>query len=158
MKPSKPLANPSSDYGQPFRARAALAGYIVLNAPAILGVLIFIVGILIRGITYRAVWDALLAWILYATIWTVWLKGFQLNIENGIVTYRNGLYRSHSIHLKDIEKTEFKWVDWRCLSRKLKVPRLVVYSNKDNDHLIINPKPFSQKDLKEFRVRCNQKL
>ena len=135
----------------PFYARAAKIGYLVLNIPTIFILSLQFSIVLREGPTHPTIWQAIIIFIFYGLIWIFWLKGFEISIDTNLFYYRDGLHRSHSILLSDIKKTEFKWVDWRVLTRVIKIPRLIIHSKKGERPIWINIKPFAKDDLKELR-------
>ena len=82
--------------------------------------------------------------------WVIWLRGFRLVTNNGVLTYRNGLFRSRSCLLRNIQSHENKWIQWNFFGRHLQVPRLVLLV-KDEQSMVINTKPFRRSDLLLFK-------
>jgi hypothetical protein len=141
--------------GEFFSAKASFVGYIVLNIPAVLMLVIFIAATIRRDLDVSSNGSAFTLIIAYSAIWTLWLNGFRLRILKGLVIYRNGFYKTHSLPLECVTKVEYKWVNWRFITRMIKVPRLIVHSG-DSKFLLINPKPFSKNDLRGFQSICER--
>ena len=139
--------------GDSFNAKASFVGYIILNIPAVFMFGIFIAATIRRGFDVSSTGSAFTLIIVYSAIWTLWLNGFRLRILNGSVIYRDGFYKTHSLPLECVAKVEYNWVNWRFITRIIKVPRLIVHSG-DSKFLLINPKPFSKNDLRVFRSIC----
>ncbi len=82
--------------------------------------------------------------------WVIWLRGFRLVTNNGVLTYRNGIFSSRSCLLRNIQSHENQWIQWNFLGRHLQVPRLVLLV-KDEQSMVINTKPFRRSDLLLFK-------
>jgi hypothetical protein len=134
-----------------FYASSARIGYLILNIPTIILMIIYALVLLKHESVDPSVYGAVGIIFLYGLAWVVWLKGFKIIIDNIKFQYRDGLHRSHSVLLSDIKKTEFKWVDWRILTRVIKIPRLIIHSRQGGKPIWINIKPFAKEDLKELR-------
>ena len=135
----------------PFNARSAKIGYLVLNIPTLFMLLLYISLIFKDGPLDPSIYGVFVLLTIYGLTWVFWLKGFKIAIDSDQFYYRDGLHRSHSIRLSDIKKTEFKWVDWRVLTRVIKIPRLIIHSKEGEKPIWINIKPFAKDDLKELR-------
>jgi len=79
-----------------------------------------------------------------------WLRGFRLRMTDDHLEYRDGLYRSISIPLREVTKAKQTWVGWTVLGRSLRIPRFVVVYGTQNDRVTINTKPFSRDDLQRL--------
>jgi hypothetical protein len=48
-------------------------------------------------------------------------------------------------------KIKDEWVEWRVLSRKIRILRIAVIAGNEEKSILINPKPFGRRDL--YRLR-----
>jgi hypothetical protein len=80
----------------------------------------------------------------------LWLGGHRIEVNAGVLRYRDGLFRSRSIRLVDIESLKIAWVDFGFLGRDVGIPRLRVAGRNRRQSFLINPKPFSRQGLKEL--------
>jgi hypothetical protein len=81
-------------------------------------------------------------------MWVGWLRGFRLEINKNSLRYRDGLYRTVAVPVKEILEVRNTWVEWRLLTRSLRVPRLVVAYGSSGHRLVINTKPFLRRDIR----------
>jgi fatty acid desaturase len=66
-------------------------------------------------------------------LWVGWLRGFRLDVGQENLSYRDGLYRTTVVPLREIRDVKNTWIEWRVLTRALRVPRLVIsYGSKRN--------------------------
>jgi hypothetical protein len=86
-----------------------------------------------------------------ALLWSLWLSGFRIRVVDGVLEYRDGLYRTSRIPLGEIAQMRSEWVRWHLLGRKLEVPRLAVIGVDGEKAILINPKPFAWPDLQLLR-------
>jgi hypothetical protein len=80
-------------------------------------------------------------------LWIAWLRGFRLEVGKENLSYRDGLYRSTIIPLSEIREAKNAWIEWRLLTRALRVPRLVITYGSKRSRLAINAKPFRRQDI-----------
>ena len=124
-----------------FEARASAGGYVLLAGPfGALGLLWTWLALHRPG---SGSWSAVAVCAAAAGLWVVWLRGFRVRIAEGVLEYRDGLYRTRRCLLADIRHLEVAWV--RCGLR------LVVRTHRGAGALEINPKPFSRTDLAGLR-------
>jgi hypothetical protein len=128
-----------------FSARAAVSAYIVLAGFWLLiSFMIFLLDL--RRHPPGTDWGAIVP-LGVGALWIVWLRGFRLEVSQGDLSYRDGLYRSTMVPLSDIREAKNTWIGWKLLTRKLQVPRLVVTYGSKSDRLAINAKPFRRQDI-----------
>jgi len=92
-------------------------------------------------------------------LWVGWLRGFRLEVGKENLSYRDGLYRTTGVPLSEIRDVRNTWIEWRVLTRALRVPRLVIAYGSNRHRLTINAKPFRRKDIQRaveiLRASCS---
>jgi hypothetical protein len=135
-----------------FSARASLPSYLVLS-----GVYFVMAGLFAWLAVFRpgsSAWKGSLISAVAGALWIVWLRGFRLGVDNGILVYRDGLYRTQMGEVARITAVRGMWVKWTCLPRMMSVPRLVV-DFEDRQSISINPKVFSRASLVVLRQKVS---
>lgn len=87
-----------------------------------------------------------------ALLWIIWLRGFRLRVTKDYFEYRDGLFRSYKLHLNEIINVQTAWVEWKLITRKIRMPRIAVKARSEEKSVLINPKPFNPK---EISMVCN---
>jgi hypothetical protein len=141
-----------------FYARASISGYVVLS-----GIWFALASLFLWCAIFRAssepqnIESARLGMLSTAALctvvgllWCAWLKGFRLQVSSGVLEYRNGLYQTQRVKIKDIQRVSSKWIEWRVLWRRITVPRMVI-ELRDAHSIAINIKPFSRPDLARLK-------
>lgn len=73
----------------------------------------------------------------------VWLKGFKLTITETELTYRDGMYKLHSIKISDIKTAKTTFIQFENLPGA-SIPRFVIKSvDRKAKPIEINIKPFT---------------
>ncbi len=132
--------------GSSLKARASYSGYIVLSGIwLVLGIAnIFL---LIAKPHSKAEIPIGICFTV-GLLFSLWLWGFRIIIENGRFRYRNGLYRWHECDLDEIENAGATWVKWDVGTKIIKIPRYVVEVRGKEKNILINTKPFTREALK----------
>jgi hypothetical protein len=84
-------------------------------------------------------------------LWGIWLRGFRISLSNKTLEYRDGFYRSSRLHISQIVKIKSEWVAWGVLGRKIRIPRMAVIAQDEEESILINPKPFGRNELRLIR-------
>ena len=87
-----------------------------------------------------------------ASIFT-WLKGFKLEVRDGMLIYRNGLYQTYKMTLSEIKCIKSVAYVWGRDGRKKQtgIPRaMIVFKEPRRNGIIINTKVFSLQDLRRL--------
>jgi hypothetical protein len=82
-----------------------------------------------------------------ALLWCCWLLGFKITVTKSFLEYRNGFFMLSSINVSQIKQIKVANIEWNILSRKIRVPRLIIIADSGNPVVNINPKPFKRSDL-----------
>ncbi len=92
-------------------------------------------------------------------IWWIWLSGFKITVSDGCLRYRDGFFRYSKVFLKDVADVKSKNIEWGMFTRKVKIPRIVIFKQNGEVALLINPKPFGrinlQKILSNAKSECS---
>jgi hypothetical protein len=131
-----------------FNARSSLAGYIALAGIWLILGSLFVWCEIVKPAS--GCWKGAMVSFTGAALWIIWLRGFRLKITNGAFEYRNGFYQTRSCLLADIQSYETKWLDWKILSRYLRVLRGVI-GVRGQEPIFISLKPFSRADIAILR-------
>jgi hypothetical protein len=138
-----------------FSARASFVGYVVLAG------IWFVIGGFFAWLEFArqgsSAWQGSLVGFAVGILWAIWLRGFRLSIDNNVLTYRDGMYRTQSGSISRITAVRSAWVEWKRLPRKIRVPRLVIEFDGARS-ITINPKPFARSAFAAFRQRVTGKL
>lgn len=126
--------------------RAVASSYIVLCGIWVLLALMYITLEVFRP--GNGVWHGAVVAGGTGGMFALWLRGFRVRVSDLEVSYRNGLYRERRVPLGSIAQIEYRWLDWRVLTRLLRVPRFALLDDQGKTLLFINPKPF-RRDLFE---------
>jgi hypothetical protein len=126
-------------------ARAALSSYLVLSGVWFL----FSIGYEFLALSRRGSGLHAIGILTFAigVLWVLWLRGF--------LEYRDGLYRSTSVPLKEITEAKNTWIEWNVIGRHLRVPRLVICYGNRNQRVLVNAKPFKKDDLRRVLSGLN---
>ena|ERR1700733_5187205 len=127
------------------QATAAFSSYVVLSG--IWFVLALTFAVLALGSHRPGVQAGVAISLAVGLLWVCWLRGFRLQIGIKNLEYRDGLYRSVVVPVCEIKEVKNSWVEWRVLSRLLRVPRLIVVYGNPTQYLFINTKPFSRQKI-----------
>lgn len=92
--------------------------------------------------------DVSLGTFLIGLLWVFWLRGFRLRIDSDQIEYRNGLYKSVAVPLKEITNVRNSWIEWKRLGRAVKIPRLIITYGAQASSIAINTKPFRKQDIR----------
>jgi hypothetical protein len=137
--------NPSERVAVVVSARAAISSYIVLA-----GIWI-VLAVVYAGLAFATRGHGMniggLVALGVGLIWVAWLRGFRLEVGEGKLEYRDGLYKSVAVPLSEIREVKSAWVEWRILGRTLRVPRLIIVYGPQSNRLSINTKPFRRHDI-----------
>lgn len=126
-------------------ARASYSGYIVLSGIwFLLGVVNIFV--LVAKPHSKAEIPIILCFGV-GILFSLWLWGFRLIIENGRFRYRDGFYRWHECELGEIENAGATWIKWDVGTKIIKIPRYVVEVRGREKPILINIKPFTHDAL-----------
>lgn len=133
-----------------FLARASLAGYIVLSG------VWFVLGGFYAWLGFArpasSSWRGSVICFAVGALWVVWLRGFRLRIEGDMLAYRDGMYRTYSGSVSHITMVQNTWIEWARLSRKIRIPRLLI-EFEGGYSITINTKPFDRLALAAFRSK-----
>jgi len=128
-----------------FHARAGIKGYVLLSG---------IWWVLAVSWTWTAIhnpeanaWEAVWICAGAGTLVVAWLRGFSLTIEEGKLTYRNGLYRSRTVALFELTGEIHNVWKGRRFRTDLEL--------KDGSRFALNFGPFSAGDLCELIRRID---
>jgi hypothetical protein len=133
------ISNTTDDATEAFEARASAGGFWVLACPWLLLGLFWTWLALYRP--GSGAWTAVAICAGIVLLWVVWLRGFRVRIADGVLEYRDGLYRTQRCLLEEIQRCE--WVaDTRLW---------LVVALREGGQIAMNPKPFSRADVKLMR-------
>ena len=142
------ISNTTGDATEAFEARASAGGFWVLACPWLLLGLFWTWLALYRP--GSGAWTAVVICAGIVLLWVVWLRGFRVRIADGVLEYRDGLYRTQRCLLAEIQRCESEWVADTMLWRVMHLLRLVV-ALREGGQIAMNPKPFSRADVKRMR-------
>jgi len=129
-------------------ARASYSGYIVLSG------IWFVLGIanifILIAKPHSKVEFPIIICFAIGALFSLWLWGFRLIIENGRFRYRDGLYRWHECELDEIENAGATWVKWDVGTKVIKVPRYEIEVRGRGNSILINSKPFTREALRRL--------
>lgn len=94
-------------------------------------------------------WQVVIICVAVGIAWVAWIRGFALVVDRGVVTYRDGFYRTTTIPLSKIVSVQLAWVGWGAFPASVRTPRLVIETCSESCH--INIKPFSPRNVNTFR-------
>jgi hypothetical protein len=143
-----PLARRSSiEHGRVLVARAAISSYVVLAGVWFLLSLtgaVFCIGLHRSGMATGIVLP-----LAVGMMWAGWLRGFRLEIDDQSLRYRDGLYKSVAVPRTEIQDVKNAWIEWKLLTRAVRVPRLLIIYGSRRSRLAINAKPFRRKEIQQ---------
>jgi hypothetical protein len=91
-------------------------------------------------------------------LWFVWLRGFKIVIADDVLYYRDGLYHTVTLDLRDVKNVRNSWIQWARLGRQVSVPRLVITYGTPPKQLALNIKPFRREDLQVLRQTLKKEI
>jgi uncharacterized membrane protein YobD (UPF0266 family) len=141
-----------------FFAKAQLTSYFALCFGFALPILLCIYLIIRDGVTnLQRVEDSyviLAGCLTCCLLFVVWLRGFRIEISNGVFYYRNGFYQTSKLQLNEIKDAKIKSVNIIQLGCRVSVPRMRV-TTFSNSEILINIKPFSIGKIRELKSLLN---
>lgn len=133
---------------------ASYTSFIVLSAvPAVL-LLLYMWLAISRPASSAWLGAMMLAGIILA--WWIWLRGYRVRLNEDVLEYRDGLYRTHRIRVSEITSAEHGWIEFPILNRRLTVPRLILTTADEENRVLINSKVFSRRDIELIRAMALQ--
>lgn len=83
-----------------------------------------------------------------AILWTLWLTGFRLTLNEKSIIYRDSFWRTNEMELSDIISAKECWIQYKNLGRTLSVSRCKIKLRGRKEPILLNSVVF---DSKEYR-------
>jgi hypothetical protein len=80
----------------------------------------------------------------------LYLRGFKISVANGVLEYRDGLYRRHRLPLDQVQSVKWGNMSWHFLTEAVRVPGLIVRDRSGKQFLML-VKPFRRRDVNAVR-------